>query len=204
MHHGQPGHLQLAVRENNGSIRSVDFAPFRNVHLKLQCAEAAAFVPIVVVHLIREQTQGSLAAFRGKGQVVEQVVAVVMYLDGSIQQRSVFVHRLAVGPNKLLALRGRRLGEGLRAVAGLVGMLRPAAAPRSFGVEIHEQSIAFRVYPDGKVHLPPVVDSFFHRKGCVPGLAGRLKDGSLHQLLGFGLQIGPQLPAQRVQHAQSA
>ena len=204
MHHGQPGQFQLAVRKDNRGIRSVDLAPFRNVHLKLQCAEAAAFIPIVVVHLIREQTQGSLAAFRGKGQVVEQVVAVVMYLDGSIQQRSVFIHRLTVGPNQFLALHGRRLSEGLRAVVCLVGMLRPAAAPRSFGVEVHEQSVAFRVYPDGKVHLSPVVDGFLHRKGRVPGLAGRLKDGSLHQLLGFGLQIGPQLPAQRVQHAQSA
>ena len=48
------------------------------------------------------------------------------------------------------------------------------------------------------------MDGFFHRKGRVPGLAGRLKDGSLHQFLGFGLQIGPKLPAQRVQHAQPA
>ena len=204
MHHGQPGQFQLAVRKDNGSIRGVDLAPFGHVDLQVQRTEAAALFPVLAVHLVGEQAQGGLSALRRKGQVVEQVVAVVMHLDGPIQQRSVFIHRLTVGPNQFLALHGRRLSEGLRAVVALGRMLRPAAAPRSFGVEIHEQSIAFRVYPDGKVHLPPVVDSFFHRKGCVPGLAGRLKDGSLHQLLGFGLQIGPQLPAQRVQHAQSA
>ena len=151
----------------------------------------------IVIAAFADMVAGTFNAFGADGAMVEAAKT-----NGAAGMVSIMFMVFAVVFG--LVQKKLNLSGWKEAVVGLVWMLRPAAAPRSLGVEIHEQSIAFRVYPDGKVHLPPVVDGFFHRKGCVPGLAGRLKDGSLHQLLGFGLQIGPQLPAQRVQHAQSA